>query len=204
MIDPSQAPLVISYYTENTPHQLEILSLIDSCNAMGIEAEIQGLPCRGSWEHNCAFKPFFIREKLLEKKRPVFWVDADGVFKKRPDFSFLLQHDLAFREMKKFSSDRRFKYLSASLFLNYTPQALEFMDKWCQECQIRMDRKEDLLMLDQISLFDLIEKGLNVKIFSLPISYAKIFDLDALEIEKGEIVIEHYLASRRFKNWRSS
>lgn len=198
----SQAPLVVSFYTENSPYQLEAMGLIGSCNDLGIEAEVEAVPSEGSWERNCAIKPFFIRKKLLEKKRPVFWVDADAVFKQKPDFSFLLQSDIAFREMKRFSDDRRFKYASGSLFFNSTPRAINFVDKWCALCQEKIDRKENLEFLDQVSLVDLIEKGEQVKIFSLPIAYAKIFDIDAQEIDPHHIVIEHFQASRRYRFWR--
>ena len=45
----SEAPLVISFYTENTPYQLEIhVTRIASCNEHGIEAEIEGIPSEGS------------------------------------------------------------------------------------------------------------------------------------------------------------
>ena len=199
----AQDPLVISFYTENSPYQVEALSLIHSCHAHGIEAEIEGIPSEGSWERNCAIKPFFIRRKLLEKKRPVFWVDADAVFKKKPDFSAMLGADLAFREMKRFSFDKRLKYCAGSFFLNHTPAGLEFIDKWCDYCQKKIDGKEDLVFLDQTSLVDLIERGAPVKIFSLPIAYAKVFDLDAQEINPEEIVVEHYQASRRFRYWSS-
>ena len=198
----SRDPLVISFYTENSPYQLEVMALIASCQSHGIDAEIEGIPSEGSWERNCAIKPFFIRKKLLEKKRPVFWVDADAVFKKKPDFSSMSHSDLAFREMKRFSNDRRFRYCSGSLFVNYTQAGLEFVDKWCQHCQQRIDKKEDLQFLDQISLVDLVEAGEQVKIFSLPIAYAKVFDIDAQEINPEEIVVEHYQASRRFRFWR--
>jgi hypothetical protein len=194
-------PLVISFYTENSPYQLEAMALIASCNTHGIEAEIEGVASEGSWERNCAIKPFFIRKKLLEKRRPIFWVDADAVFKRKPDFSSMSHSDLAFREMKRFSTDRRLKYCSGSLFLNYTQRGLEFADQWCQYCQQRIDKKEDLQFLDQISLVDLIERGQQVKIFSLPIAYAKVFDLDAQEIDPKEIVVEHYQASRRYRFW---
>ena len=197
----SEVPLVVSFYTENTPYQLEALSLIASCNALGIEAEIEGVPSEGSWDRNCAIKPFFIRKKLLERKRPIFWVDADAVFKKVPDFSSMTHSDLSFRQMKRFSYDKRLKYFTGSLFLNYTPSGLEFADKWCEYCQQKIDGREDLQFLDQISLVDLIERGEQVKLFSLPIAYAKIFDLDAQEIDPTEIVIEHYQASRRFRYW---
>ena len=198
----SETPLVISFYTENTPYQLEAMSLIASCNELGIEAEIEGLPSEGSWERNCAIKPFYIRKKLMEKKRPVFWVDADAIFKKKPDFSFLKGSDISFREMKRFSQDRRLKYASGSLFLNYTPRTLEFVDKWCDHCQGKIDREEKLELADQIALIELIESGQLLKICPLPIPYCKVFDLDALEVDVEHIVIEHFQASRRYRHWR--
>jgi hypothetical protein len=195
----SQTPLVVSFYTENSPYQIDAMSLIGSCRDHGIEAEIEGVPVLGSRDRNSAIKPFFMQKKLLEKKRPIFWVDADAVFKKKPDFSLMLHADLAFRQMKKFSMDRRFKYCSGSLFLNYTPRGIEFINKWCSYCQQKIDKKEDLQFLEQISLIDLIERGEEIKVFSLPIGYAKIFDFDALEINPEEIVIEHDQDSRRFR-----
>lgn len=197
----SDWPLVISFYTESSPYQLEAMSLIESCNKYGIEADIEPVVSEGVWERNCLIKPFFIRQKLLEKKRPVFWVDVDAVFKKKPDFSMMLHSDLALREMKRFSDDARFKYCSGSLFLNHTSRALKFVDKWCEHCQKRIDKNEDLLFLDQISLADLIERGEEIKVFPLPIAYAKVFDIDALEIDPEEIVIEHFQASRRYRFW---
>jgi hypothetical protein len=198
----SQVPLVISFYTENSPYQLEALNLITSCQELGIDAEIEGLPCEGSWDRNCALKPFYIRRKLMEKKRPVFWVDADAIFRKKPDFSFLNKSDLAFREMKRFSHDRRFKYAAGSLFINYTPQGIEFAEKWCDHCQQQIDKKEGLEFLDQLALLDLVERGQQVKIHPLPISNCKFFDVDAMEIEESQIVIEHFQASRRYRHWK--
>ncbi|MBI2812375.1 MAG: hypothetical protein HYX67_16340 [Candidatus Melainabacteria bacterium] len=180
------------------------MALLASCREHGIDAEIEGIPTEGSWVRNCAIKPFFIRKKLLEKKRPIFWVDADAVFKKAPDFSLMEHSDMAFREMRRFSHDRRFKYCAGSLFFNYTPRSIEFVDKWCAYCQQKIDRKENLELLDQTSLADLIERGEQLKLFSLPIAYAKIFDLDALEIDPAEIVIEHFQASRRYRYWEET
>lgn len=197
----SLEPLVVSFYTENTPYQLEALSLRASCLQFGIDVEIEGVESLGSWERNCARKPFFIQQKLLEKKRPIFWVDADAIFRKVPNFSFLKSCDFAIREMKRFSNDRRFKYFSGSLFFNYTPLALEFVDKWCEHCRQKVDRNQDLSFLDQISILDLMERGQPLTVFPLPISYAKVFDIDALEIGQEEVVIEHFQASRRFRHW---
>ena len=194
-----QKPLVISFYTENTPYQLEVLHLIESCQKFGIESDISGIPCRGSWEQNCAFKPFFLRDKLKTCQRPLFWVDADAIFRKHPDFSSLLHADIAFREMKRFFSDRRFRLFSGSLFLNHTERALQLVEKWCALCQKQIDDSANLEFLDQKTLLDLMEQEQNLKVCTLPITYAKVFDIDASEVDPEEVVVEHFQASRRFR-----
>lgn len=193
---------MISFYTEGTPYQLEVMNLIESCSKHGIETDIVGLPSKGAWDLNCAIKPFFIRDKLLQIQRPIFWVDADAVFKQRPDFSPMLHADLAFREMKRFSHDRRLKYFSGSMFVNYTPRTIQFVDAWCSYCEEKISSGADLQFLDQTSLVDLVEQGADIKLFSLPIPYSKVFDLDAAEVEEHQIVVEHYQASRRYRYWR--
>ncbi|MES2122464.1 MAG: hypothetical protein V4492_06775 [Chlamydiota bacterium] len=195
-------PIVVSFYTEGTPYQLEVMHLIESCTRHGIESSIVGVPSKGAWELNCAIKPFFIRDQLLEKKRPVFWVDADAVFKKRPDFSPMLHADLAFREMKRFSHDRRLKIFSGSMFVNYNPRTVKFVEEWCKYCEEQISSGVDLQFLDQTSLIDLIDRGADIKLFSLPIPYSKVFDLDALEVQEHQIVVEHYQASRRYRWWK--
>jgi hypothetical protein len=79
-------PLVISYYTKDTPYEQEVQRLISSCQTFSIEAQIEPRPSLGSWEKNCAQKASFILQKLREVKRPVLWVDADAVFLRAPDF----------------------------------------------------------------------------------------------------------------------
>lgn len=63
-------PLVISFYTKNTPYQLDAHHLIASCEKFGIEHAVEGIDSYGSWELNCAYKPFFIAEKLRQFECP--------------------------------------------------------------------------------------------------------------------------------------
>ncbi len=195
----STSPLVISFYTENTPYQLEVLSLIHSCSELGIEIEVEGVPTLGSWQRNCARKPQFIRDKLIEKKRPVFWVDADAVFKSSPDFSFMQKSDFAVRKVSGCPRERQLKYRAGSVFINYTPGGIAFAEAWVSYVQKKIDSCEDLTFLDQIALYDLIEQGGHAKFLELPFSYCKIFDLDADLVGSEAVVIEHFQASRRFK-----
>ncbi|MBS0621022.1 MAG: hypothetical protein JSS61_06150 [Verrucomicrobia bacterium] len=193
-----QEPLIISFYTENTPYQLEALSLIASCREFDLDWEIEGIPSQGSWERNCAFKPFFILEMMRKHDRPLFWVDVDAVFKKRPDFSFLQGADIGLREMARFAHDPRFKFFSGSLFVNATRAAHKFVSEWCSLCE----ENRDLPFLDQTSLVDLMEKSQEIKICPLPIALAKVFDIDAEEIDPDEVIVEHYQASRRYRFWK--
>lgn len=193
-------PLVISFYTEDTPYQLEALNLIHSCNTLQIEIDIAAVPARKTWARSCAFKPFFIKEKLRQYQRPVFWIDVDAIFLKKPDFSEMLAWDIGVREIKRSAHDRRFKYVSGSLFCNYTPRSLAFVNAWCALCTEALKKDEDPVCLDQTTLCDLIDGGFEVAIYPLPLAYAKIFDLDRELIAQEEVIIEHHQASRLYKN----
>jgi hypothetical protein len=199
-MDIASTPLVISFYTENTPYQLEALTLIQSLRTLQIEADVVGLPSRKTWAQNCAIKPFFIQEKLREHKRPVFWVDVDAVFLKKPDFSEMLGWDIGVRAIERMHFDPRFKYVSGSLFCNYTSRALRFIDAWCSLCAEALKKQDDPVCLDQTSLASLIDSGFDVSIYPLPVAYAKIFDLDSDLIEPEEVIVEHHQASRLYKN----
>ena len=156
----NQEPLVVSFYTENTPYQLEVLSLIHSCGELGIELEVEAVPCLGSWQRNCARKPQFIRDKLLEKKRPVFWVDADAVFRKTPDFSCFSHSDFSLADTRK--KDIRFRYRAGSIFINYTPGGILFVEAWVAFCQKRIDSGLDLTFIDQVAIHELIDKEIRL------------------------------------------
>ncbi|HEY2810205.1 MAG TPA: hypothetical protein VGJ00_02290 [Rhabdochlamydiaceae bacterium] len=192
-------PLVISFYTEDTPYQFDAFAFMKSCRDLEIDIDIEEVPNRKSWARNCAFKPFFIKKKLEEHKRAVFWVDVDALFLKKPDFAQLLAWDFAVREMDN-TRDPRFRYHAGSLFFNYTPRSLAFVEVWCAYCSEKLTLEEDPICLDQTSLAHLLNVQSDLMICPLPIAYAKIFDIDEGKISREEIVIEHYQSSRRYKN----
>lgn len=194
----SKSPLVISYYTVNTAYQLEVLGLIASCEEHGVEIDVVPVPSLGSWERNCAMKPRFIRDKLLEHQRPVFWIDADALFRKPPQFSFLLEHDVSVLEIME-CPDRRLRYRASSFFVNYTEEGIRFANDWVEYCQDKIDRQEEIAFLDQYSLCDLFEGRPNMKRLRMPLQYCKVFD-DQTTLEDRDVVIEMFQASRRLRD----
>lgn len=194
----SDFPLVISFYTLKTLYQLEVQNLIASCKQFDLEAEIEGVKSFGSWELNCAYKPFFILGKLQELKRPVLWVDADAVFVQRPIWEDYFNADLAVRIETSLPYTHPSKVMSGTLYVNYTPEAMGVLRDWIAECQKQLtdlNRKEEFW--DQIALRNVLQRQTAAKIHPLPPAYVKIFDHPS--DPQNEPIITHYQASRRLK-----
>lgn len=192
---------VICFYTENTPYEQEVIALRASCKTWNIPLELTALPSQGCWEKNVAIKPFFIREKLQKLKTPLFWVDADAIFLKKPNFSFLEGSDLSVRFMTLFQEDKRYALNTASLFINATKEGEELVDQWCAHCEELCKQNPFPSFVDQITLHDVLSSNKTAKIHSMPISYCKIFDIDSFFLDDKDVVIEQRQASRRFKDF---
>jgi hypothetical protein len=189
---------VICFYTANTPYQQEVIQLQDSCAKLKIPIDIESKPSLGSWEENVAMKPSFILEKLEKSTEPLLWVDADAVFLKKPDFSFLLDVDFAVRFMEIFKEKREYALNTATLFINQTQAAKQLVQDWIRRCE-ELSCERIPPYLDQIALYDVLLENNRAKVLPLPISYCKIFDLDTFFIDDEEVVIEQRQASRRYK-----
>jgi hypothetical protein len=193
-------PIVISFYTLRTPYEDEVKILIDSCSKFGIEADIAGVESQGSWEKNCALKPSFILKKMLQWNRPVLWVDADAVFRQRPDFNDFQGCDLAVRVDEDLPKDHASRVISSTIFAQNNVVGKAILEEWSQETKKALECKERVMEFwDQIALRDVLNRNAEAQFWPLPIKYAKIFDFDDLFISEEDVVIEHYQASRRFK-----
>lgn len=197
----TETPLVISFYTLQTPYELEVKKLKNSCEKYGIEAEIVGVESTGSWEKNCALKPLFILEKLRQLGRPVLWVDADAVFKQRPDFNEFEGCDLSVRMNEFLPKEHASRISSGTIFVRNNAAGITILEEWCQETEKVLQHKERTLEFwDQMTLRDVLNRNASLRFFPLPLKYAKIFDFDDLFISEKEVVIEHFQASRRHKH----
>lgn len=194
-------PIVISFYTKDTLYQLEVQNLIASCEQFGIACQIEPISSFGSWEVNCAYKPFFIHRKLQELKQPVLWVDADGVFKRSPEELPLFAHDFAVRINEDVPMEHPSRVVSSTVYANYTPRTDALLRLWAQQCHReinRAGRQEEFW--DQMALRDALYSPENAASFvSLPLTYTKIVDHPGDLQKAPDPVIEHYQASRRCK-----
>ncbi len=186
---------IISFYTLNTPYEQEAERLIESCKKWNLDYCIEGLPSQGSWEKNCALKPFYILKKIQTLQKPLFWVDADAAFLKAPDFSQFGEYDVAVRSLEFLPEDHTSRVLSGSLFVNHTENAQKLIEAWCAECQLQQTD------WDQVALRNVLARApQTTRIGPLPVGYCKIYDIDTFFIGDEEVVVEHYQASRRLKD----
>lgn len=190
-------PVIISFYTVSTPYQLEVHNLIESCKRFGLETDIIGVESKGSWEFNCAYKPFFILEQLEKWNKPLLWVDADGVFVQKPVWQSAFESDLCVR-IEPVEDDHPSKVISSTIFIR--PEAKDLIQSWIKStCDYLLDPNREVEFWDQISLRQVVLENPK-RISSMPLSYAKIFDHTGDLRRVKAPVIEHFQASRRYKD----
>lgn len=194
-------PTIVSYYTQNTLYQLEVQNLIASCAQFGLKTHIEGIESFGTWELNCAYKPFFLYQKLLELQKELLWVDADGVFVQKPERLEAFSSDLAVRINDDLPATHNSKVMSGVVYVNNTDKAKDLLRAWAKECMRQLTqegRTEEFW--DQVALRDvLLHSEVDAKVQSLPLTYVKIVNKSFDEKKHGKPVIEHYQASRRYK-----
>ena len=174
-------PIIVSYYTADTPYATMATRLRASCESLDLDHYIVALESLGSWEANTAAKASVCRLAWEQVGRPILWVDADAVIHQRPELLRGASADFAVHRWKGQY------FASGTVFFNQTPMARQLLNRWVHRCAADLDRAT----LDQTHLED-AWKELILQTTFLPRSYCQIFDAPRDEPP----VIEHFQASR--------
>lgn len=118
---------LISFYTNDWKYAQYAKELIEDCANLKMPYKIEELPSTGSYLKNTCMKPKFILDKLNELKSPVLWVDVDASLVKYPSFFDTVNGDFAARKM---SEQRTRTWHVGTMWFNYTPQMIEFIEHW--------------------------------------------------------------------------
>lgn len=187
-------PIVLCFYTVNTPYEEEVKRLRESCQRLGLEHEIRGIPPLSSWERTCAYKARYILNEYRRLDRPVLWCDADAVIHDLPLLVAGAEPDFAI------SKAAGWQFNSATIYFNRTEVAQLLLETWVKRCE------EQPEIWDQIHLdsaWEEVTARRPLRTMWLPQSYAKIYDMnwEARLQSCGTTtpVIEQFQASRRFK-----
>ncbi len=167
-------PLIVSYFTKNTLYEKDAARLRRSCEQFGLPFQIEGIEPFGKWHEHICYKPIFILKKLKELKQPLLWIDADGeVVEKLPLQPF--DCDLSIRTFTHFPKDHPSHLLTATIFIDYTPESLSLIEAWAEACQQKMLAEPELEVSDQAVLNSLIGAS-SARFKPLPSAFAALFD----------------------------
>jgi len=193
----SHTPLVIAYYTVDTPYQHEAETLKESLEGLDYGYWVAGVPNLGSWQKNTQYKALFIQYALERfSPNPLLYLDVDAIMVEPPVLLNDLEADIA---AVHFAKGR--ELLSGTLYLGNTMACQRLVDKW-----IRLNEKyPDTLpngreAWDQRTLEMAIQR-MTINYVELPQSYTWITGLTQRRCpEEKSPVIMHTRGAKRFKN----
>ncbi len=189
----NKSPLVISFYTAGSLYEEEARQMQASCKNFDVECHIEEVPSRGTWVQNCAIKPSFILEKMLQFQRPVVWVDADARFKGRPVWATFADGDIAVHVNHHYHKEHRAYVETGTLFVNPTPASVQLLKRWEEACKSVQRGDDD--GLDQVILARILGEARDVRLIALPLPYIKIIPRDEGLVSAEETIIEHHVVS---------
>jgi hypothetical protein len=181
-------PIICSFYTDSYKDYAD--KLRTSAESFGFETEIVPIENKGSWIKTIYYRADFIRKMLEKHRQDVVWIDCDAEMKRAPALFENFEGDIGVHYATMTWFNNQIELLGGTLYFAYTPKTLELVYLWIKLNKEYPDEKRSQIVLQKaIKLWD-------GKIIPLPASYVYISDL----MEKiGEPVIQHYQASRKFK-----
>ena len=187
---------VVAYYTLNTPYEEEVKNLRTSLDELNLDHDIVGIKDLGSWQMNTRAKALFMKE-MLEKHSnfSLLYVDADAIVRREPEFLYDIDCDIALR-YQDFSWKKN-ESLSGTIYMANNNKTRQLCDLW-DKLNKKYARKGR--HLEQWNLGKAIEEMQDLKIINLPPEYTFIFDIMRRIYPDTKPVIEHFQASRRFRN----
>ena len=91
----SEVPLFVSFHTPDRLYTKRARKLSKNLRGFGLDFHISKRDSSGSWVKNAAMKPLFIQEMLYLTDRPIFWLDADCILLRTPNYMTKKDFDLA-------------------------------------------------------------------------------------------------------------
>jgi len=198
----SARPLVIAYFTVDTPYEHEAETLKASLESVGYSYHVCGIPNFGSWQRNTQAKAYFVQQMLQTYPgRPLLYLDVDAIMVKAPELLDNLDADIAAAHFAKKPRGRPMgELLSGTVYFGNTVQCNRVVQKWIN---INEQYPETLpngrAAWDQRTLEIAIKRISSVKFVELPTEYTFIVELTQRHHPNLQPVILHTRGAKRFK-----
>jgi hypothetical protein len=130
-------PIFISYYTNNGNYPAQARRLENSLKQFNLKYDIQRFPPFNTWMQATGHKAGFIKDKLIQYRQPVVWMDCDCIVKNLPEIFF---QDLDFAIVNWFAlqdfsppgcyDPNSTKLLASGGVSFWSAKAMNFLDDW--------------------------------------------------------------------------
>ena len=192
--------MVVGYYTVNTPYEEEAQNLIRSLNKLGVNHDVSGVKTLGNWQANTRFKAGFMLDMLIKwPNHRLLYVDCDAVVHRMPNLFKNYKCDIAVR-WQDFRW-RKNECLSGTIYMENNERTKRICKLW-KDINVKEGNKST--RMEQWNLDTVINQmkseDPNFTYKNLPPEYTMIFDSMRGMYPNIVPVIEHFQASRRFRN----
>ena len=192
--------MVVGYYTVNTPYEEEAQNLIRSLNKLGVNHDVIGVKTLGNWQANTRFKAGFMLDMLIKwPNHRLLYVDCDAVVHRMPNLFKNYKCDIAVR-WQDFRW-RKNECLSGTIYMENNERTKRICELW-RDINVKEGNKST--RMEQWNLDTVINQmkaeDPNFTYKNLPPEYTMIFDSMRGMYPNIVPVIEHFQASRRFRN----
>lgn len=189
-------PLVIGYYTIDTPYEKEADVLKLSLDALKYRYEIEGVQNLGSWQKNTQHKAEYVARKLIEHPDiPLLYLDVDAIMISPPVILDTLDCDIAAVHFGKTT-----ELLSGTVYFGPTGISRKVVAEWLALNKMYPDKLPDgRAAWDQRTLALAIKKVPECRFVELPQEYTWITELTQKECPGLAPVICHTRGAFRWK-----
>lgn len=194
------AKLIVGCYTPGVYAEVAREHLIRSVQALKLPHVIREIPSRGSWLLNNSACQLYLRD--LDREFPnddFLYCDVDAVVHSNP-WPYLDSLDSSFRTIDLAvyflkHPDGHKELLSGTLYLPSNVQRSLLLETWCVVNEMHLSN------WDQRNLQDILEvQDTPFRVVSLPPEYCCVYDKQRLATPGIVPVIEHFQASRKYKD----
>jgi hypothetical protein len=125
---------VISFFSDidgKTYYSDHAKRLAFQLSSLNIPFDIRDKPSQGTYQKNCLSKPSFIYRMLVEKQKPVVWLDIDSDVRKGLDvFDHFANNSTDL--VVSCSANKLHAAKASPIYLAFNSKVLEFLQHWMQ------------------------------------------------------------------------
>jgi hypothetical protein len=180
-------PTVISYATDDALYRDHLEKMVETVRARGLSVWTEVIESRGVWRPNMQMKPRWIRDRRVEMRGLLVWLDADARLKGELEMA---EGDWDVGVFRVGGVHPR----TGTVVLADTEGCRELMERWVF-CQDRMGRANDQVTLETA----IREMGEGLKVWDLPRSWCAVRGRRGgwkHGVRDEDVVVGHEQASR--------